>query len=358
MSHNLDLSTQASVTLREAMQRLSQTAEKCLFIVGEDLSLSGSLSDGDVRRAILGGHGLDEPIEGLFTRNPVAITHDDVFPERKLDEARQTMLRLRLEVIPVVDDQRRIVRYVTWTDLIGNGEQPEPAALDVPVVIMAGGFGTRLDPFTKVLPKPLIPVHDRPIIEHIIDRFVEIGIGRFWLTVNYKSRIMKAYFQDTDPDYEVHFVDESEPMGTAGGLQLMRGTLTTPFFVTNCDIIVNTDYRAIMDFHMDHGHAITIVGSTVHYQIPYGTCVLNSSGSLDHIKEKPKYDFLVNTGMYVVNPEMIDLIPTSGVVHMTHLIERAIDEGRTVGVFPIGEDAWIDIGQWKEYQRATEKLEL
>jgi dTDP-glucose pyrophosphorylase len=335
------------------MELLSKTAEKCLFVVDEDKRLHATVTDGDVRRAILSGMALDELITRCQNRTPITISEQRYEPEI----AKHLMLDHKIEVIPIVDKSDFLTDYVTWTDLFGNGRDAERAPLTAPVVIMAGGgYGTRLEPFTKVLPKPLIPVHDKPIIEHIIDRFVDVGAHEFWLTVNYKSRIMKAYFEDRDPDYRVNFVDEPEPMGTAGGLQFMRGNIDGPFFVTNCDIIINADYRRVMDFHVDHGHAITLVGSAVHYQIPYGTCVLNDAGSLARINEKPRYDFLVNTGMYIVSPEALDLIPTTGVYHMTHLMEAAVAAGRTVGVFPVSEDAWIDVGQWKEYQRAADRL--
>jgi dTDP-glucose pyrophosphorylase len=358
MDKQQDLTIELSTTIRHAMQRLDQTAEKCLFVVDENDTLIGTLTDGDVRRAILKGRGLDGTIEGSYNTTPLTIANGAAGSdnERINVDATHLMSEHRVEVVPVVDDAKRILRYVTWTDLFGNGRDAERPALTVPVVIMAGGYGTRLEPFTKVLPKPLIPVHDKPIIEHIIDRFVEVGADEFWLTVNYKSRIMKAYFEDRDPDYTVNFVDEPEPMGTAGSLQFMRGKMDAPFFVTNCDIIINADYRRVMDFHLEQGHAITLVGSAVHYQIPYGTCVLNKGGSLARIDEKPQYDFLVNTGMYVLSPGILDLIPETGVYHMTHLMEAAVAAGHSVGVFPISEHAWIDIGQWKEFQRAAERL--
>jgi dTDP-glucose pyrophosphorylase len=358
MDKQQDLTIELSTTIRYAMQRLDQTAEKCLFVVDDNEVLIGALTDGDVRRAILKGRGLDETIEGSYNTTPIVIAPGSGAADKESEntEATRLMRERRVEVVPVVDDDRRILRYVTWTDLFGDDRSAKRPALTAPVVIMAGGYGTRLEPFTKVLPKPLIPVHDKPIIEHIIDRFVDVGAGEFWLTVNYKSRIMKAYFEDRDPDYMVNFVDEPEPMGTAGGLQFMRGMVDAPFFVTNCDIIINADYRRVMDFHLEHDHAITLVGSAVHHQIPYGTCVLNESGYLARIDEKPQYDFLVNTGMYVLSPTVLDLIPETGVYHMTHLMEAVVASGKTVGVFPVSEDAWIDVGQWKEYQRAGERL--
>lgn len=357
MQDRIDLTVTANITIRDAMQRLDRTAEKCLFVVDGSAALIGALTDGDVRRAILAGTSLDQPIDGCFNIEPIALERSDNDSEKSLhDRARELLPRHKVEVIPVVDRARHIVSCLTWTELFGDSVGEQKASLAAPVVIMAGGYGTRLEPFTKVLPKPLIPVHDKPIIEHIIDRFVQVGCDDFWLTVNYKSRIMKAYFHDRDPEYSIHFVEEPQPLGTAGSLRLVQPTFQSPFFVTNCDIIVDTNYRRVMEFHVGHGHALTLVGSAVHYQIPYGTCVLNDSGSLARINEKPRYDFLVNTGMYVVNPEVLELIPKSRVFHMTHLMEAVISQGLTVGVFPVSEGAWIDVGQWHEYKRAAERL--
>jgi dTDP-glucose pyrophosphorylase len=339
-------------TLREAMLRLEQTSKKCLFVVSDLEKIVGALTDGDVRRAILAGCNLDDAIEGHFNVTPFVV-QDREGAENK---ALEIMKIHKIEVVPIVDGNGRMVRHLTWEGLFAEHARAPKPLLDVPVVIMAGGFGTRLEPFTKILPKPLIPVNGKPIIEHIIDRFVENGVKDFWLTVNYKSRILKSYFQDQESDYSVHFVDEPEPMGTAGSLQFLKNDFHTPFFVTNCDSIITSDYRTILDFHTTNEHALTLVGSTVHYEIPYGTCVLNDAGSLAKINEKPAYDFLVNTGTYVLNPSVLELIPTAGKFHMTDLIETVLAQELTVGVFPISEGAWIDVGQWKEYKNALDRL--
>lgn len=351
------LSIAADVTLREAMKQLDKTAEKCLFVVEGNGALLGALTDGDVRRAILAGRSLDGTIHDVYNAKPVmvhAVGAVDTAEERK--QALSLMVSRKVEVVPVVDSGNQIVRYYTWTELSEGTAEPKRPPLDVPVVVMAGGFGTRLEPFTKVLPKPLIPVRDKPIIEHIIDRFVDTGASEFWLTVNYKSRILKAYFEDRDPDYTVHFVDEPEPMGTAGSLRLLGDQIDDSFFVTNCDIIVDADYTKVLEYHRATNNLVTLVGSTIHYQIPYGTCILDDNGRLERIDEKPGYDFLVNTGMYVLDPKALGLIPSDDLFHMTHLIDKAIATGHPVGVFPVSEEAWIDVGQWQEYQKAASRL--
>ena len=203
--------------------------------------------------------------------------------------------------------------------------------LDAPVVIMAGGRGTRLEPFTKILPKPLIPVGEKPVIDHIIDRFRDYGISEFYLTINHMAKIMRAYFEEKEPDYSIGFAEEDEPRGTAGSLTLLKDKLNRPFFVSNCDIIIEADYADIFRFHTKNGDDITLVASAKQYNIPYGICELNGSGSLERIQEKPEYSFLVNTGMYVLNPSVIDLIPDKGLFHITHLIDKVKENNGTIG---------------------------
>ena len=258
-------------------------------------------------------------------------------------------------MIPIVNENNIVVDYVTWSGL-GEKIQPHKSSLNVPVVIMAGGRGTRLEPFTKILPKPLVPVQEKPIIEHIIECFTKLGCSDFHLTVNYKGRILKAYFEELQPDYSVRFIEEQEPLGTAGSLRYLVGKFNEPFFVTNCDIIIKADYTNLYKFHQKGAYDVTLVASAKEYVIPYGTCNLNSDGHLSHINEKPQYDLLINTGLYVLNPEVLELIPENKFYHITNLIEDVKNQGKKVGVFPIDDDSWIDVGEWVEYRKAIERL--
>jgi len=346
-----DITVRPDITIREAMKALDTTAEKCLLVVDGGKKLLGTLTDGDLRRSILGGAQFTHDISGCFKKEPIVLVSGTF----KNEEISVLLREHKLDLIPVVDGDGMVVDYMTWTSL---GEKKRPA-LDlsrVPVVVMAGGKGTRMEPFTKVLPKPLVPIHDKTVIEHIIERFTDVGCNEFHLTVNYKGRILKAYFEELQPNYEVYFVDESEPLGTAGSLRLLQGTGNLPFFVTNCDIIIKADYAALYEFHCKGGYDVTLVASAKKYVIPYGTCELNGDGHLSRIDEKPSYDFLVNTGLYVLNPDVLKLIPENTFFHITHLIEKVKDQGLTVGVFPIDDDAWIDVGQWAEYRKAVEVL--
>jgi dTDP-glucose pyrophosphorylase len=337
-------------TIRQAMKVLDKTAEKCLIVTDANNKLLGTLTDGDIRRSILAGAKFTENISNSYNANPTALTQNSYSTE----EVKHLMHDLKLDLIPVINENNVVLDYITSSNING-GKQTKKSLDNVSVTIMAGGKGTRMEPFTKVLPKPLIPINDKPIIEHIIERFTDIGCTDFHITVNYKDKILKAYFEELQPNYNISFVYEKDPLGTAGSLQYLRGKFDKPFFVTNCDIIIKADYVKLFEFHQKGKYDLTLVASAKEYIIPYGTCELNSDGYLSHINEKPKYEHLINTGLYVLNPDILELIPNN-TFHITHLIEDSKNQGKKVGVFPIDDEAWIDVGQWTEYKKTLEKL--
>jgi dTDP-glucose pyrophosphorylase len=347
-----DVLAKPDITIRQAMKKLSQSGEKCLVITDNENKLLGTLSDGDLRKAILNGSEMGDTINNIYQPNPTVL----IDGKYDADNVKKLFIRKRFDLIPVVNVQGELIDTLFLGEILNDGEKRQKDKLNVSVVVMAGGKGTRMEPFTKVLPKPLVPIHEKPIIEHIIERFTDIGCSDFHLTVNYKGKILKAFFEELQPEYEVAFVDEKEPLGTAGSLQYLKGQFNKPFFVTNCDIIIKTDYASLYEFHQKNSFDITLVASAKEYIIPYGTCELNGNGHLSHINEKPKYDFLINTGLYVLNPDILNLIPENKFYHITDLIEDAKKQNKKVGVFPIDDDAWIDIGQWAEYKKALDFL--
>jgi len=349
-----DITIQPKISIRQAMKKLSQSGAKCLVIIDEKNILLGTLSDGDLRKAILKGATVKDSICNIYQKNPTLLVEGNY----SLSEAKKLFTQNKFDLIPVIDDKGKLSDVIFWETVFNNGKIKQNDKLDVPVVIMAGGRGTRLEPFTKVLPKPLLPIHDKPIIEHIIELFTDIGVRQFFITVNYKSRILKAFFEELNPDYTVSFVEEKKPLGTAGSLNLINKKFRIPFLVTNCDILIKTNYFDLYEFHKKNNYDITLVASMKNYVIPYGTCELNGDGHLNKIKEKPQYNFLVNIGLYVLNPDVISLIPKGKIYHITNLIEDAKNNGKKIGVFPIDDDSWIDIGQWAEYQKAVEWFNL
>ena len=340
-------------TIKEAMEALDKTAEKVLLVVDDGQALIGTLTDGDIRRHILKGRNLSGTIQDAFHSNPIFILQENFDP----DKIKVVFLENKIDLIPILDQNRKVVDFITWGRAFGNNRKPENQKLDVPVVIMAGGKGTRLEPFTRVLPKPLIPVGDKPVIDYIIDRFRVYGISEFYLTIHHMAKIIRAYFEDKEPDYSVGIVEEDEPRGTAGSLKLLADKLNKPFFVSNCDIVIETDYADLYRFHMQNKYDITLVASAKQFNIPYGICELNGGGSLERIEEKPEYNFLVNAGMYVLNPGVLELIPDNQLFHITHLIDKVKENGGQIGVYPVSEKAWIDVGQWAEYRKALKVIE-
>ena len=347
-----NITVEPDITIRQAMKEIGKSGKRCLVIVDSKNNLLGTLSDGDLRKAILNGASTSDCVQNVYQSKPTVLVNG----RYEVDDVRRLFKKERFDIIPVVDDHGKLIDVLFFDTILNNEKKKQKEIVNVQVVIMAGGKGTRLEPFTKVLPKPLVPIHEKPIIEHIIERFTDIACSDFYLTVNYKGKILKAYFEELQPEYKISFVNENKPLGTAGSLQYLKGKFDKPFFVTNCDIIIKADYRSLYEFHQKGGYDITLVASAKEYVIPYGTCELNDEGHLSHTNEKPKYDFLINTGLYVLNPDVLCQIPIDKYYHITHLIEDVKNEGKKVGIYPIHDDDWIDVGQWAEYKKALEKL--
>tara|TARA_Y100001935_G_C17282156_1_gene498117 strand:+ start:92 stop:1153 length:1062 start_codon:yes stop_codon:yes gene_type:complete len=349
---NSELIINPKESIKDALEIMAKVGEKCLVVLNEDGNLLGTLSGGDLRKSILSGSKLTSSIRKSYFKNPTFLFKDSY----KEEQVKNIFLENRFDIIPVVDKKHKLVNILEWSNFFDTKPLDQYDFSYTPVVIMAGGKGVRLQPFTSVLPKPLIPVDDKPIIEHIIEKFTDVGCKNFSLTINYKGNIMKAYFDELAPDYNVSFIDEVNPLGTAGSLRFLKGRLKQSFFVTNCDIVVKTDYTSLMETHIKNNNDITLVASAKEYIIPYGTCELNNDGGLSHINEKPKYDFLINTGLYILNPDILKLIPKNKFYHITHLIEDAKNIGKKVGIYPIDDTSWFDVGEWAEYKKTVKSL--
>lgn len=340
-------------SIREAMKDMSITSEKVLLVIDDEQTLIGTLSDGDIRKYILRGGDLSGTIQHAYQTNPIFVFQDDYNIER----IKQILIKKRIGLIPIVNKNRKIVDFVTWESVFGNNMESAKQRLDVPVVIMAGGKGARLEPFTKVLPKLLVPVGDKTVIDHIIDNFRAYGISEFYLTIHHKSKIVRAYFEEKKLDYSLEFAEEDEPRGTAGSLKLLADKLSKPFFVSNCDIIIEADYTDLYHFHTQNSYDITLVASAKQFNIPYGICKLNGEGSLKQIKEKPEYNFLVNTGLYILNPAVLKLIPDNKLFHIIDLMDKVKEIDGSIGVYPVSDHSWTDVGQWAEYRKALKAIE-
>ena len=342
-----------SSNIKNALKQMSKTGEKCLIVIDKKNKLLGTLSDGDVRKAILKGKIHKDKIHEYCQKRPAYLRKKNY----SLNQAKNIFLKKRIDVIPIVDESKKVVDVITFENIFKKSKDSiHSKTFPKTVIIMAGGQGTRLEPFTNVLPKPLVPINEKPVIEYIIEKFVENKVTNFFITLNYKSKIIKAYFQEMKPKFKLSFVEETKPLGTAGGLSLLNSKLKKPFIVANCDTIININFDDLMDFHISNNNDLTLVVSSKEHIIPYGTCKLTKKGHLQKIEEKPKFDFFVNVGMYVLNPNLIKLIPNNKFFNMTDLIQLIRKKKKQVGAYPIDDESWIDVGQWTEYHKAIDRL--
>lgn len=354
MNDNIELLlVKDDVVIKEALKRMGEAGEKILFVVDGDHKLLGTITDGDIRRWILGEGSLLANVGQLYNRSPkyVKIGYD-------ISLARKVMIDEKIEALPVVNEAHKLVDMLLWNNIFAGDVRPKRSKLTLPVLVMAGGKGTRMDPFTRILPKPLIPLGDKPIIEIILDSFSSYGCDDFYLTLNYKGKMIQSYFDNAECKYNIKFIWEDKPCGTAGGIKLAADDIDAPnIFVSNCDILVKADYNDICNFHKEKGNDITIVGSMKYFTVPYGVLALKNGGTLSEITEKPEYDFLVNTGMYIIKKNIVEYIPADTVFDFPELIRKVKAAGGKIGVYPIGQHAWIDVGQWQEYHTAIKEFE-
>lgn len=336
------ISQEASII--SAIKQMDAIKHKLLIVI-KDEKFYSLLSIGDIQRAIIKGVDMNSPISTILReKTKVASVNDD------MKVVKATMKERSNEFMPIVDDDNNLVDVIFWEDLFESQPSPRKSNLNLPVIIMAGGQGSRLRPLTNILPKPLIPIGEQTMMEDIMDRFVDCGCKRFYISVNYKADTIKRYFDNLEgKPYKISYFQEDKPLGTAGSLHLLNGQINTTFFVSNCDIIIDDDYSEILKYHRENKNEITVVAAIKNMGIPYGTLETKEGGLLADIKEKPNYTFKINTGMYILEPHLINEIPVDEFYHITFLIEKLMKQGRRVGVYPINEGSWIDVGNWDEY---------
>ncbi len=333
-------------SLMDALNRLNEVKIKTLFVTDDDGHLKASLTDGDIRRAILGGVHMDDAVIRFSKCDPITVTDGEE------DRVSKEMLVKELNAIPIVDANGCIIGLFTDDHL----EEKQSNSVDIPVVIMAGGKGTRLYPYTKILPKPLIPVADIPISERIIRSFYENGCRDFYMIVNYKKNMIRSYFSESEAEYNVRFFDEDIPLGTGGGLKLIENEITDTFALTNCDILIDENIAEIVRHHRENGNKATMVCSHKTFEIPYGVVHFNDGGEIDHFEEKPRQSFFVNTGYYILEKEVFEYIGESEAIGMPDVLDRMSKAGVKVGIYPISENSWLDMGQFDSMEVMERRL--
>lgn len=337
-------------TIIGAMKLMDEIKVKILFVFNGD-KFEAILTLGDLQRAIIKGVSTSAQIDAILDRKKIYATVGE-----SMESIQKKMYDIRAELMPILDDERRLVNVLFWEDLFKEVQIDNREKIELPVVIMAGGKGTRLKPITNVIPKPLIPVGEKTILEEIMDQFEGIGSNKFYMSVNYKADMMEYYLSQLEHKYDIEFFMEEKPLGTIGSVALLKGKIKTPFFVSNCDIVIDQDYRDVYDYHKENKNDITIVTAVKSIRIPYGVIETGENGLMIGLKEKPEHTYMINTGVYILNPELIEEIPEGKFFHITHLMEKVKARGGRVGCFPVSEHAWKDMGEWPEYLRMIKVL--
>lgn len=346
-----NLIVSSEISLITALKIMDEIRKKMLFIYNGD-KFDSILTIGDIQRAIIKNVPMNSPVSSIIDRKNkiyASVTQSKEF-------IKTLMMNERIDCMPVLNKDGDIVDVYFWNDFFSQTKEEIREQINLPVVIMAGGKGTRLKPITNIIPKPLVPIGDKTILEEIMDQFERIGCKEFYMSVNYKSDILRFYLGQLDHKYQIELFEESTPLGTIGSVSLLKGKITSPFFVSNCDIVIDQDYRDVYEYHKNNKNDITIVTAVKSISIPYGVIETGDNGLMTGLKEKPEQTYMINTGVYILNPNLIEEIPEGVFFHITHLIEKVQARSGRVGCFPVSEHAWRDMGEWPEYLKLIKVL--
>ena len=336
-------------SIKESLFKLEKNNEKCLLVVDSKNVLKGTLTDGDIRRAILRGADINSKIKKYIRKKPYYLKEEN--PSRYTQDIREkTVLEIikkvkddHIDIIPLIDKEYKVTDIIFVKDF-NKFSLSKKKLRNITTVIMAGGKGTRLKPFTNYFPKPLTPVAEKTATEHIIDSFTKYGVKKFYLSLNYKKNLIKSYLRENKIS-NLHFLEEKKVLGTAGPIGMLKGKIKNDFFIINCDTIVSINLERFYDFHKKNNYKISLVAATKKFQLSYGSCEIKKNGQLKKILEKPSMNYLVNIGLYLFKPEIINLVSKNKFLEMDVLIKKVKQKGGKIGVFPINAENWQDIGQ-------------
>ncbi len=328
----------------EVIKIIDDSASGIALIVDSDDHLLGTVTDGDIRRAILRGRALTDPVVSIMNENPsFARVNDD------RESIFAPMRHKGIKQIPILDENRRVVNLIMLDDMIKTAKKENW------VVLMAGGKGTRLYPLTSDCPKPLLQVGDKPILETILESFIGYGFSRFFISVNYKAEMIEEYFGDGSKwGIQIEYLRESEQLGTAGALSLLPCSTKEPLLVMNGDLLTKVNFDHLLDFHDEHRADATMCVREYKVQVPYGVVQLDKH-RLTGIVEKPVQQFFVSAGVYVLSPQVLDMIPKNKYLDMPSVFDQLIQKKSETAVFPVRE-YWIDIGRIMDFEKANQEF--
>ena len=336
-----DIIVKESISILEVLKIIDKSSKQIAIVVDKNNKLLGTISDGDIRRALLKNISLTESVKNIYFQTPTIAS---------INDSREQIINIcklkKIHQIPIVDAKGNLIGLEILDELISKKKKLNK------VILMVGGRGTRLQPLTKKTPKPMLEVGNKPILQTIVEKFVEYGYSNIVMCTNYKSQVIKDYFGDgTKFGVSIEYISEEERMGTAGALSLLKEKITEPFFVMNGDLLTNVNFEHLHDFHISNNSLATMCVRDYEFQVPFGVVNIKNTKILS-INEKPLQKFFVNAGIYMFNPEVLDFIPKKKFYDMPTLFKKLID--KQVISFPIRE-YWLDVGQIEEFEKANQE---
>ncbi len=334
--------------IRQAMKILNKFASKTIIVINNKNKLIGTLSDGDIRRSVIRGFDLESSIKNIYNKKPIYM-YDNEIDKKKL---RKIFLKKKIHLIPIVNKKKRLVKIFHLEDVLDFDDlnyKIKEYSKKLGVVIMAGGKGIRMQPYTKIFPKPLLPMGEDTVIDLIVSKFLNFKINNFYITTNYKHQVINNHFKKYKSNINYKLIKEDKKLGTAGSLAYLKNSDEDLFFISNCDVVISQNYNDILNFHTKNKNDFTIVASRKSINFPYGVCLLNDKKKFEGFKEKPNYNFLLNTGLYLINKKELKFLKKNQKLDMDDLILRLKKKKKKIGIFQINHDNWQDLGSWKNY---------
>lgn len=329
-----------------ALKKINSNGCRCLIVLNNKKKFLGVLSDGDLRKKISKGYKLGEKIKSIYNKKPLYFFEKNYSPEK----IEKIFIEKKIDLIPILKKNKIIKKVFFLNEFIKDEQIQKKNSLAA--LIMAGGKGTRLDPFTKVLPKPLIPIKGKPIIEIIIEKFIVSNANDIYVSLNYKSKVIKSYLNSNKHLNKIKYINENIPLGTAGCLKYFNNFKKKDLIVTNCDILLNSNIEKIYKSHSKHGNDLTIVISPNKIKSPYGSVLIDKRRlKVRDIKEKPEFEMLTNIGFYIISSKILRNLKIKSKIDMNVLIKNLLKKNKKIGYYKINERSWIDIGQWDEYKK-------
>jgi dTDP-glucose pyrophosphorylase len=336
--------------IRQAIKILNKSGARTLTVVDNNDRLIGTLTDGDIRKSIIKGFNLKNLINKVYNKNPIFVYENKI----DLKKIKEIFLKKKIYSIPVVNKMKKIIKILLLEDMIdlnNNNYDVKKYSKKFGVVIMAGGKGVRMRPYTKIFPKPLLPVGDDTVIDLIISKFLIYRINNFYITTNYKYEAINSHFKKYKKKINYKLIKEKKNLGTSGSLYYLKNLKEDFLFVSNCDTVVSENYNDILNFHVNKKNDITIVVSKKTIQLPYGVCLINNKKKFNGFKEKPSYDFLLNTGLYLINRNQLKILKKNQKIDMNDFILKLKKKKKKIGLYQIDYNKWKDLGNWVSYNK-------